>query len=548
MEQFDYENIAKQNVQNNEVNQSDPKTTESDNTFYIQGDNTNNINNVEHTSVKKYIHNLFNCKRNKVIAICVSCAVILSVYAITQQKQQGVMQSSSNTKINNKTYSSKSSQQTIKNIAKNRLAKKAAKKAEYEDIMNRKYADMTLDQLYDKNWLPIADSSTKEARQKLISQYGSSESDITYDGAKNWRLYYKKVPDYQVIKEKGRIFKSKLGKLNIADQFYKYFMYHSVNHDVSYYNGTAEKAFKNATGSKLTPAQKEYADRAEKVIGPGKSVLYAEYADRIGYYTTNYFQHNQYHPRIEKELEKDGVTYTLDMVKNPFEKSISSVAEWMRYDAGFYDVLVSNSGVIGTCRLGKHGAEVQEIVLPSLTNSKKFDVFIDDLSDLSRYAETFSTFDYMTDLVSYADMLRQNSKTLPFKVVLHNIDRPLRATDNEVGKVASKFGLTEDYLESTVPERYQRYVQYKREGGPGLGNWDLWLAKTCRYSAHTTTCEDKVNPTTLDQWIYIYKINNAIENVPSRDRIVGKNTPITYEWGIKNYHDFLALDRAQFGN
>ena len=191
-------------------------------------------------------------------------------------------------------------------------------------------------------------------------------------------------------------------------------------------------------------------------------------------------------------------------LSNEAKRKLFSIGLWMVQQGGFYDVGYSQSGVWGTTRLTPDGyAEVQQVILPSLDEPGKYDVFIDDTNDLSRFPLRYSAFDTAstgnawranddpkddTEKLSeklrhklvglwsnpayVADQLRRTNKThLPYKVVLHNIDRPLSSKNNELTKVATKFGLTEDFLAGRVEDKYNGMVaQYQTQLGANLFN------------------------------------------------------------------------------
>lgn len=421
----------------------------------------------------------------------------------------------------------------------------------FDDVMSIDYASKSFDELYDKNWLPIADSSTPAAREKMINQYGFSEP-INFNKIKDWELYFSSDghPDYsRQVPQQGMIFKSEVIPNDIDEDklelFVNYFKAKAINENSNDFGDSYNIG--NAL-NELSSSQLDYIQRAAKVTGPNTEPIFFGYADRLGYKTKYHKDHDEFN-WIRPMMLDDGSTRHPS--QNPHLDSIDSMTNWMRYDAHFYNVSETSSGVVGTCRLGDLGAEVQEIVLPSLDNPDKFDVFIDDLSDVSRYNSAVSIFNFSLSPTRYADLLRRTSKTLPFKVVLHNVDRPLRADNNEVGKVSEKFGLAEEYLNTTVAERYQQRVKHRLDG-----TWDVPMSSILyEYVpndplALTDTVKHGYLSNNLEDWIALYKTGEARWNfnyVKVR-YCEGRKICMAVDFAKDMYRKFVELDRAQFGN
>ncbi len=213
----------------------------------------------------------------------------------------------------------------------------------------------------------------------------------------------------------------------------------------------------------------------------------------------------------------------------PNVESLYSIATWMLYEGGFYDVHVSPSGVWGKCRFDDKGyQQVTQIVLPSSDDPNKYDVFVDNLEAINRYGEHFRKskikqeqekqkkydlapfLDAGQDIALYAKVLRTvNHDSLPFRVVLHDVDRPLRAKDNEIVRVANKFGLTEELLNNDAKEMIRDLIGRNRSNVYGfraqfLGLNDsasdylrqlFYLEEVAPYNNNPVSCADNYEPT-----------------------------------------------------
>lgn len=208
----------------------------------------------------------------------------------------------------------------------------------------------------------------------------------------------------------------------------------------------------------------------------------------------------------------------------PNVESLYSIATWMLYEGGFYDVHVSPSGVWGKCRFDDKGyQQVTQIVLPSNDDPNKYDVFVDNLEAINRYGEHFrkikqeqenydddlAFLDAGQDIALYAKVLRTvNHDSLPFRVVLHDVDRPLRAKDNEIVRVANKFGLTEEVLNNDAKEMI-RHIERNQSNIEGLRAQLLglndsasdylrqlfYLEEVAPYNKSPASCVDNYEPT-----------------------------------------------------
>lgn len=137
--------------------------------------------------------------------------------------------------------------------------------------------------------------------------------------------------------------------------------------------------------------------------------------------------------------------------------SLMSVARYMMYNQGLRFVTVESGGASGSAYASRpDGAflNLTQVVLPSKDNPNRFDLFIDTLNspDSGHINKDDNTMVDPYTAVRHAVLLRDNNKRiLPFRVVIHNIDRPLSAMpDERTGKVelfevAKKFGIKIEY-------------------------------------------------------------------------------------------------------
>lgn len=147
----------------------------------------------------------------------------------------------------------------------------------------------------------------------------------------------------------------------------------------------------------------------------------------------------------------------VDYYKSAHRDSLISVARYMLYEQGFERTTVTPGGVVGIVHIPDpsddyYEYKIYQVVIPSKDNPNKFDVFID--ASHFKYPEyTGDKDDLVVDpflSVNQAIVLRDTNKhILPFRVVIHDIDRPLNNTptddDNkyntELLEVMKKFGI-----------------------------------------------------------------------------------------------------------
>ncbi|WP_421776661.1 hypothetical protein [Gardnerella sp. KA00255] len=155
-------------------------------------------------------------------------------------------------------------------------------------------------------------------------------------------------------------------------------------------------------------------------------------------------------------VDKNG--NAVDYYKSAHRDSLMSVARYMLYEQGFERTTVTPGGVVGIVDVPDsseddyYGYRIYQLVIPSKDNPNKFDVFIyaihlksylDHSED--KYVLVFNPF----LSVEQAIVLRDTNKhILPFRVVIHDIDRPLNNTptnddryNTELLKVMKKFGI-----------------------------------------------------------------------------------------------------------
>ncbi len=447
------------------------------------------------------------------------------------------------------------------------------------------YSALPLNQIYDQNWYEVLDTTPGGNYQH--HRYDPVGMDVDAPRNDHDGFYNFSNARYQIdsAAEKGQI--GKVIRSEISN---------SIADDTAMKNYYAIKADGNKNGNikepKLTAAQQQYFDRLKSVVG-GDFKTYTRntmYADRVSYlvhsgysFSTTY---NDRHPgsigyadMYQSNAEERNVPYvdengnSIELDKSAHYDSLMSVARWMLYDQGFYNVAVSPAGVWGTCRLDNRGyMEAVQIVLPSQDNPDKFDVFVGVLDDIYYNEVLTSDVDYHVadysgteDYALYASVLRQNNKEsgiLPFRAILHNVDRPLRAKDNELPRVMREFGVDDakmktiasnglmlmigsnmfvdneirdtgygDWVHRGDVESLPHYKQYV-----GDGTWDVYLNGL---NAHAEENGD-------DEIRYRAFMLRA---APTSRLWYGKlYKRIDYNKGMFNYDEFVKLDRAAFGN
>ncbi|RIY18206.1 hypothetical protein CJI57_00100, partial [Bifidobacteriaceae bacterium WP012] len=103
----------------------------------------------------------------------------------------------------------------------------------------------------------------------------------------------------------------------------------------------------------------------------------------------------------------------------------------MIYNQGLRFVVVEPGGISGVAYASRpDGAflKLTQVVLPSKDNPNKFDLFIDTLEspDSEDKNKDDNTMVNPYTAIQHTVLLRDTNKhILPFRVVIHNIDRPL---------------------------------------------------------------------------------------------------------------------------
>lgn len=412
------------------------------------------------------------------------------------------------------------------------------------------YSNLPLNKLYDKNWIQTAKDDTPEDRQRMFDQFG-----FDFPGVKISDIGKGIKFELANGKQEGPIFHSAIVNSYDDDQAFEEYRFNHSSKEVP--NPTDENKKLVIKGKHYPPneAQKNYARRVSAVFDDKFHQMYSHYATR------DFIQ----------DISSDDVKNEFYGHKGKHYQSLESVARWMMFDQSFYNVYHTPYGVWGKCRLGKDGlTELTQVVLPSLDNPNKFDVFIDYVGDSSRFSpyivedalcyEANKKFCLSNgpDLALYADSLRRNSKTVPFKVVLHDIDRPLRAKDNEIVRVSEKFGLTENFLKKLAPERYHRFIVNERNVSKVSSihpffretnrceELDNKYQDACRYDRNS---DDELNyyGTTQEEWFFLSRILRSKAGMLIED---GSKPP--KEFNLKNglalYANFVSTDRKYFGN
>lgn len=147
----------------------------------------------------------------------------------------------------------------------------------------------------------------------------------------------------------------------------------------------------------------------------------------------------------------------VDYYSSAHRDSLMSVARYMIYNQGFRNVTVTPGGVSGYTGATSPDGDylpLTQVVLPSKNNPNKFDLFIDILKS-PEGEDKNKEYNVMVDpytAISHTVLLRDTNKhILPFRVVIHDIDRPLsNIPDKKTGKielleVIRKFGIKTVY-------------------------------------------------------------------------------------------------------
>lgn len=270
-------------------------------------------------------------------------------------------------------------------------------------------------------------------------------------------------------------------------------------------------------------------------------------------------------------VDENGNSIGLD--KSAHYDSLMSVVHWMLYDQGFYNVAVSPAGVWGTCRLDNRGyMEAVQIVLPSQDNPDKFDVFVGVLDDIyynrvltSDVNYTVADYSGTNDYALYASVLRQSNKStgiLPFRAILHNVDRPLRAKDNELSRVMQKFGVDDRKMASIASGSFATLVGSNMFVGnevKGVGYGGFIHRGDVEQLPHYNQYVGSGSLTVYLNGLNAHGDENhddveryrafMLKAAPTSRQWYGEpNKRIDYNKGMLNYDEFVKLDRAAFGN
>ena len=163
--------------------------------------------------------------------------------------------------------------------------------------------------------------------------------------------------------------------------------------------------------------------------------------------------HYLYHGSVNTPLYVDKDGKMMHFRNAAHRESLMSTARYMIYNQGLRFVVVEPGGISGVAYASRpDGAflKLTQVVLPSKDNPNKFDLFIDTLEspDSEDKNKDDNTMVNPYTAIQHTVLLRDTNKhILPFRVVIHNIDRPLsNLPDEKTGKielleVAKKFGI-----------------------------------------------------------------------------------------------------------
>ena len=448
------------------------------------------------------------------------------------------------------------------------------------------YSALPLDQIYDQNWYKtgseLVGHTAAAGKQNDVGMDASAPVN-DHDGFYN---FYNARYQIDSAAEKGQIGKVIRSEVsNSAADDTAMAIYYGIKSDRS---GNSD----NSKEPKLTAAQRNYFERLKSVVG-GDFKTYTRntmYANRVSYilhsgysFNTTY---NLRHPgsigyadMYQSNAEELNVPYvdengnSIGLDKSAHYDSLMSVVHWMLYDQGFYNVAVSPAGVWGTCRLDNRGyMEAVQIVLPSQDNPDKFDVFVGVLDDIyynrvltSDVNYTVADYSGTNDYALYASVLRQSNKStgiLPFRAILHNVDRPLRAKDNELSRVMQKFGVDDRKMASIVGSSFATLVGSNMFVGnevKGVGYGGFIHRGDVEQLPHYNQYVGSGSLTVYLNGLNAHGDENhddveryrafMLKAAPtSRQWYSEPNKRIDYNKGMLNYDEFVKLDRAAFGN
>lgn len=451
------------------------------------------------------------------------------------------------------------------------------------------YSALPLNQIYDQNWYKtgselVGDPGHTAAAGKQNDVGMDASAPVNdHDGFYN---FYNARYQIDSAAEKGQIGKVIRSEVsNSAADDTAMAIYYGIKSDRS---GNSD----NSKEPKLTDAQRNYFERLKSVVG-GDFKTYTRntmYANRVSYilhsgysFNTTY---NLRHPgsvgyadMYQSNAEELNVPYvdengnSIGLDKSAHYDSLMSVVHWMLYDQGFYNVAVSPAGVWGTCRLDNRGyMEAVQIVLPSQDNPDKFDVFVGVLDDIyynrvltSDVNYTVADYSGTNDYALYASVLRQSNKStgiLPFRAILHNVDRPLRAKDNELSRVMQKFGIDDRKMASIVGSSFATLVGSNMFVGnevKGVGYGGFIHRGDVEQLPHYNQYVGSGSLTVYLNGLNAHGDENhddveryrafMLKAAPTSRQWYGEpNKRIDYNKGMLNYDEFVKLDRAAFGN
>lgn len=451
------------------------------------------------------------------------------------------------------------------------------------------YSALPLDQIYDQNWYKtgselVGDPGHTAAAGKQNDVGMDASAPVNdHDGFYN---FYNARYQIDSAAEKGQIGKVIRSEVsNSAADDTAMAIYYGIKSDRS---GNSD----NSKEPKLTAAQRNYFERLKSVVG-GDFKTYTRntmYANRVSYilhsgysFNTTY---NLRHPgsvgyadMYQSNAEELNVPYvdengnSIGLDKSAHYDSLMSVVHWMLYDQGFYNVAVSPAGVWGTCRLDDRGyMEAVQIVLPSQDNPDKFDVFVGVLDDIyynrvltSDVNYTVADYSGTNDYALYASVLRQSNKStgiLPFRAILHNVDRPLRAKDNELSRVMQKFGVDDRKMASIASGSFATLVGSNMFVGnevKGVGYGGFIHRGDVEQLPHYNQYVGSGSLTVYLNGLNAHGDENhddveryrafMLKAAPTSRQWYGEpNKRIDYNKGMLNYDEFVKLDRAAFGN
>lgn len=523
-------------------------------------------------------------KHNKIIAGVAGAAILLGVVVAGVMSRKNERADKPSVSVSAPAKPQKPAKPDVKSEAKQRPSPEAVDAGGPAD-----YSALPLDQIYDQNWYKtgselVGDPGHTAAAGKQNDVGMDASAPVNdHDGFYN---FYNARYQIDSAAEKGQIGKVIRSEVsNSAADDTAMDIYYAIKSDRS---GNSD----NSKEPKLTDAQRNYFERLKSVVG-GDFKTYTRntmYANRVSYilhsgysFNTTY---NLRHPgsvgyadMYQSNAEELNVPYvdengnSIGLDKSAHYDSLMSVVHWMLYDQGFYNVAVSPAGVWGTCRLDNRGyMEAVQIVLPSQDNPDKFDVFVGVLDDIyynrvltSDVNYTVADYSGTNDYALYASVLRQSNKStgiLPFRAILHNVDRPLRAKDNELSRVMRKFGVDDRKMASIASGSFATLVGSNMFVGnevKGVGYGGFIHRGDVKQLPHYNQYVGSGSLTVYLNGLNAHGDENhddveryrafMLKAAPTSRQWYGEpNKGIDYNKGMLNYDEFVKLDRAAFGN